>query len=251
MIDIHTHILPGLDDGARDFDEACAMAEMAVSSGVKGLIVTPHSNDPYGYKNESSDDLKRHFTHFREILKKERLPINVYPGMEILASMDVVEKLKMGRLWTLNGSKYVLVEFAFEEEVWWMEGILDEIRRGGFIPIIAHPERYACIQEQPNLLFDWYIKGCHAQMNKGSILGRFGHSAEVTADLFLRHYLYSCIASDAHRRHIRTTDMNQVKKYMQQHYSNDYSRLLFEINPLNVLQNQRMRMMNRPRMIDK
>lgn len=250
MIDIHTHILPGLDDGARDFDEACTMAEMALSSGVKALIVTPHSNDEYGYKNEDSDALRRHFKHFQEILKQERLPLTVYPGMEVLASMDIVEKMKTGRLWTLNGSRYVLVEFAFEEEAWWMDHVLMDMKHGGFVPIIAHPERYSCVQEQPNLLLDWWMKGCYAQMNKGSILGRFGRHAEKTADLFLKHYLYSFIASDAHRRNMRTTDMRQVKTYMDKHYSKEYSNLLFEVNPLYVLQNRRIRNINLPIRID-
>lgn len=246
MIDIHTHILPDLDDGAEDFEEACVMAEMAVRSGVKAMAATPHSNDEYGFFNQESAYLREQFDTFRRMLREEKIPLEIYRGMEIWASTDIAEKIKSGRLLTLNGSRYVLVEFAFEEEAWWYDAVIQEIVKAGFIPVIAHPERYRCVQENPDLLFQWHQMGACAQMNKGSILGRFGRSAATCAEILLKHQLYTCIASDAHHQDYRTTDMFEVRRYMKKYYGTDYTEELLLENPLDMLRNREIHRKRRP-----
>lgn len=241
MIDIHTHILPALDDGARDFEESCMMAEMAVKSGVAALVATPHSNDEYGFLNEESVSMKRNFEKFKKILQQEKIPLYVYRGMEIWASTDIAEKIQSGRLLTINQSRYVLIEFAFTEELWWFEAVIKEIVGVGLIPIIAHPERYICVQENPNLVFEWYQVGAYAQMNKGSILGRFGSDVAYAAEYLLKHQMYSFIASDAHRQDIRTTDMRELKRYLIRNYEENYWKELLQTNPFSVLQNKKIR----------
>lgn len=246
MIDIHTHILPGLDDGADDFEEACIMAEMAVRSGVTALIATPHSNDMYGFLNEESIHLKTKYKKFCQILKEEQIPLEVYRGMEIWASSDISEKIETGRLLTLNQSKYVLIEFSFIEQPWWFETIIHEMTKYGLVPVIAHPERYESVQENPNLVYDWYLAGACTQMNKGSLLGRFGRKAAYTAEKLLKHQLYSFIASDAHHYDMRTTDMNEIVGYLKKYYDEAYWIELLEKNPLELLKNREIRGKRRP-----
>lgn len=250
MIDIHTHILPRLDDGAENFEESCIMAEMAVRSGVTALITTPHSNDEYGFLNEESVRLQKRFEDFRKILKMENLALGVYRGMEIWASADIPEKIRSGRLLTLNGSRYVLIEFGFTEEIWWFDAVIREIAAAGLIPIVAHPERYLCVQENPNLLLEWNALGAYAQMNKGSVLGRFGKRAAHTAELLLRNQMYHFIASDAHHCDMRTTDMRELKRYLAMYYEEGYWRELLEQNPLKVLQNRRLQSRFHPMYIE-
>lgn len=250
MIDIHTHILPGTDDGADDYEESCIMAEMAVQSGVTALIATPHSNDEYGFLNEESGELRNKFEKLQQILNHEKIPLQIFRGMEIWASTDIPEKIQTGRLLTLNQSRYVLTEFAFTEEPWWFGAVVQEITQAGMIPVIAHPERYACVQETPGLVFEWRQMGAYVQMNKGSILGRFGRNAARTAEQLLKKQMYSFIASDAHHHDIRTTDMNEISEYLKRHYEEDYARELLYQNPLCILQNREIRSRFQPLYIE-
>ena len=236
MIDIHTHILPGIDDGADSLDEAYEMALMAVRSGVKAVIATPHSNQRVDFGEAERRQQERVFRELKQVLIQENVPLRLYHGMEIWSSVDMVEKIKSGKLITLNKTPYVLIEFAFDEEPWWIEAILEEMKGAGLVPIIAHPERYYCVQDEPELLYEWRMQGALAQMNKGSILGRFGGDIERTAEILLRERLFTCIASDAHHAYIRTTDMTELQHYLQRHYSLKEQERLLEQNPLSILQ---------------
>jgi protein-tyrosine phosphatase len=236
MIDIHTHILPGVDDGAENFDEAFDMAVMAARCGVQALVATPHSNHDVGFVNYESDSLAARFARLRSMLQEENVPIQIYRGMEILASTDVVEKIARGKLLTLNRTRYTLVEFAFDEEPWWIEAILKEMLDAGCLPIIAHPERYFCVQEEPNYLYDWRKMGAFAQMNKESILGRLGRHAANTAKVLLKYNLINCLASDAHHAYARTTDMTALMRYMDEHFPMGYRNLLMRDNPRAILE---------------
>ena len=236
MIDIHTHILPGIDDGAESMEEAYEMALMAVRSGVKALVATPHSNQGADFLDDELKRQEKAFQELEEILLQEKVPIKLYRGMEIWSSVDIVEKIKLRKLITLNHTPYVLIEFAFDEEPWWIEAIIEELQGAGLVPVLAHPERYFCVQEEPGLLQDWREQGALAQMNKGSILGRFGREIERTAEVLLRNRLFSCIASDAHHAYIRTTDMKELHHYLQRQYSLKEQDRLLRGNPLAILQ---------------
>ena len=236
MIDIHTHILPGIDDGADSLDEAYEMALMAVRSGVKALVATPHSNQSKDFLDSERKRQEKTFLELEKVLTREKVPLRLYHGMEIWSSVDMVEKIKSGKLITLNKTPYVLIEFAFDEEPWWIEAILEELKGAGLVPIIAHPERYYCVQDEPELLYEWRMQGALAQMNKGSILGRFGGDIERTAEILLKKRLFTCIASDAHHAYIRTTDMRALQYYLQRHYSQEEQDRLLRQNPLSIIQ---------------
>ena len=235
MIDIHTHILPKIDDGAESLEEAYEMALMAVRSGVKALAATPHSNHSADFLDEELKRQDKAFMDLEQLLLREKVPLKLYRGMEIWSSVDMVEKIKSKQLITLNHTPYVLVEFGFDEEPWWIEAIIGDLQGAGLVPILAHPERYFCVQDEPNLLREWRMQGALAQMNKGSILGRFGREVERTAEVLLRNHLFTCIASDAHHAYIRTTDMRELQHYLQRHCSTTEQEALLIKNPLAII----------------
>ena len=152
MIDIHTHILPGLDDGSQTLSDSLEMAELALESGVDTIIATPHSNQLGRFENFDLVHLKHVFSRLQQALQEEGIPLTLHLGMEIFASEDLCEKIQAGALLSLNRSRYYLVEFAFDEAPEFIGDILDGMLSVGAIPVIAHPERYFCVQDYPSLI---------------------------------------------------------------------------------------------------
>lgn len=245
MIDLHAHILPGMDDGSENMEESLAMAELALESGVDILAATPHSNQEDRFENFYSDEFKSVFSRFRRELRRAGLPLRILSGMEIYSTEDIGEKIESGMLAGINGTKYFLVEFPFDAEPWWIGDRLEEIFDAGKIPLIAHPERYFCVWDYPELVYDWNQMGCLAQMNKGSILGRFGREAEHTAYVLLRHGLVQCVASDAHSSYVRTPHMGEVRDYLIRFFGYEYMQRLLNLNPMRIIRNKPVKIQGR------
>ena len=235
MIDIHTHIIPGLDDGSQDIETSIIMAEMAVDSGVDTIIATPHCNQSGMYENYVSDDLLRWMDRFREEVEREEIDLDVKFGMEIFCTREVPKLLREKKLLTLNDSRYALVEFPFGIDIPRMERMLFSVLDSGYIPVIAHPERYFAVQAQPEITYDWLQEGMGIQINKGSLFGRFGRDEYRCANNLLRNGLVSCIASDAHGIDSRTTDMSDAFEFVSMEYSEELADLLLEENPRRIL----------------
>lgn len=237
MIDLHTHILPFLDDGADDMDEALTMLEMARDNGTKIVVATPHCNMPDLFSNNTSE-IKRIFIKLKKEAEKQEIGILMAGGMEIFGTEDTAEKLCNGELFTLNNTKYPLVEFDFYEDPDYIFFVLEKIISKGYVPVVAHPERYECFAENPEKLFDLYKMGTVIQINKGSVLGSFGERAKVVSDIILTHRLAAVAASDAHSSEYRTTIMSDFARYLDDNYGNGCSPLLLKENPERILQNK-------------
>ena len=235
MIDLHVHILPGMDDGADTMDESMEMAELALDSGVEALVVTPHSNQKGRFESYMSPELIQVYKEFCYKLDREQIPLKIYFGMEIFASDDMAAKIKNRQLVGLNAGDTYLIEFPFDAEPEWigerLEDVLDLKKR----PLIAHPERYFCVQDYPELVYEWVRMGCLSQLNKGSMLGRFGRNVQRAANILLDNGLVSCVASDAHSSFRRTTYMADACDYLESRYSVEYARLLLRENPRRIL----------------
>lgn len=240
MIDIHAHILPDLDDGSENLEESLEMAELAVQSGVKIIVATPHSNQMGRFENFHSEQLLEKYRQLRIALEKEKIPLHILEGMEIFASEDMAQKIKNKQLSGINGSDYYLVEFPFDADPWWIRECLEEIFDIGKIPLIAHPERYFCVQDYPELVYEWLQNGCVTQMNKGSILGRFGKNVMKTAHVLLKNDLISCMASDAHRSYIRTPYMSEAKEMLLHLGGYEFTWYLTEKNPECIIKNRQI-----------
>lgn len=238
MIDLHTHILPGMDDGSRDMDSSLEMAVLALEGGVDRLAATPHSNQLGRFENFFSERFYRRLETFRHVLKEEGIPLTVYSGMEIFASYDMGEHIRRGELISLNHSRYYLVEFEFDESPEEIRGLLKQIFAAGGVPLIAHPERYFCLQDEPELAYEWIQMGCLTQVNRGSLLGRFGQHARSAAKVLLENGLVTCVASDAHSPRVRTTFMEDIQYYLADRYGEDVMHRLLVENPKRIITDQ-------------
>lgn len=234
MTDIHTHILPGLDDGAGDIYDSIEMASLACINGTTVIVATPHCNIPGMFGNYFGEEYISTFLKTKEIIQREEPGITLLAGMEVFATEDVPRMLTEGRIFPINRSRYVLVEFDFGEDPGFADRFLQQMKEVRAIPVVAHAERYAFVQDDPDIAYRWKRRGYEIQVNKGSFLGRFGRSAQQTAFELLNHNLVTAVASDAHSPVQRTTCMADAYDYLEEGYDREYLDVLFEKNPRNI-----------------
>ena len=170
MIDIHSHVLPDIDDGSASMDMSLEMLAMAAESGVDTLVATPHCNIPGEFENYCSRELEELFQELQREAKAEEIPLRLCRGMEIYATPELPELLRDGRVWTLNGGRYFLTEFNFGENPDFCNEVLEQCAGLGYRPIVAHPERYYFLQRDPQLAYEWCTAGYGLQINKADYI---------------------------------------------------------------------------------
>lgn len=231
MVDIHAHILPGLDDGAETLEDAVHMAETAVASEIYHMAATSHGNI-YPYTLE---EYWKSFDELQRALVERKVPLKLYSGMEIFLNEKAFDRLNKGELLSLNKTDCLLVEFDFEEwtanVVRWIQKLQDRDYR----IVLAHPERYIFLQKDPELAYYLEEQGCVLQLNAGSIAGDFGRECENLAWQFLRDGIAGAIATDAHDRRYRSPDIRKVVQMLRQELGTAETRLLLSENPSRIL----------------
>lgn len=235
MIDIHSHVLFGVDDGSQSLEESLNLLAISADSGVHTLVATPHCNIPGEYENYASDELAARFERLDRARAKSGIPLRLCRGMEVFATDELPDLLRKRKIWTLNDTRYFLMEFAFDEDPDFCTWVLRRCRALDYLPVIAHPERYYFVQEDPDIAFNWCVEGFALQINKGSVLGRFGPQPQHCAHQLLQHGVAACVASDAHSPRQRTTHMGEIREYLMEYFGVDYCRLLLEENPARIL----------------
>ena len=239
MIDIHCHILFGVDDGSGCLSESIEMARIACESGTRTIVATPHTNIPGENGLAWGDTLKRSLAGFNERLRAERIPLTVCPGQEVFYAGDVVALLKRGAITTLNGSRYLLIEFNFSSSLNTILDACEVLSTIGIVPVVAHPERYEALQDNEDEVYHLKKRsGCLLQLNSGSLFGDFGRSAESAAHGMLAEGLADFIASDAHGPYVRTPFMADAHEMVSEMFSLDYADMLFRENPELLLQDK-------------
>lgn len=206
MIDIHSHIIHSVDDGAEDIDMVVAMLQKAKDSGTKSIILTPHYFK--GKYMTPINDVKKKLEQIKSIAKESKIDINIYCGQEIYYTSELLEDLDAGEIGTLNDTRYMLIELNLIDFDSKVLDTLYELRIRNIVPIIAHPERYVKFQKNNEAINDFIDEGCLFQLNASSVGGFFGKETEKTAKIFLEKGLYSFIGSDAHSDRKRNTDMS-------------------------------------------
>lgn len=196
MIDIHSHILPGVDDGAKNIEKAIEMAKIAEKNGINVIIATPHYIEGENfniskYNKEILGDLNKK-------LESEGLRVKILLGNEVFITPDIINLIKEEKVTTLNRSRYLLMELPMLDIPIYTEDIIYELRLKGIVPIIAHPERNKKIIEDPNILYEFIKLGALAQLNLPSILGYYGDEVKKTAEVLLKHDMVHLIGTDAH-----------------------------------------------------
>ena len=214
FIDLHSHILPGIDDGADSVMESLSMAKVASESGTNIIVATPHFNNPE--KTHGKIDfsvISDSFASLTDELKNADISVRLFQGAEILARSNLEEFCESKSVVTINGSRYVLVEFYFDESIDNVHHYTDILIDYGYIPVIAHPERYSFFYGDDADREDIYSlleKGCRFQLNTNSILGNNGKPSEDFAMWMLESGCAHIIASDCHNVLTRSGDLSDV-----------------------------------------
>ena len=225
MVDIHSHILWGLDDGARDLAESLAMLELAAATGTTDIVATPHSDAQFSYAPRLVA------ARIAELSAAGCSAPRVHRGCDFHMSYDNISAaLENPREFTINGLAYLLVEFADTSIPPFTEEILQQLLQRDIIPVVTHPERNPVLQESLDRLRAWIGMGCLMQLTAQSLAGRFGKPARQTAWTMLRHGLAHAVASDAHDLDDRTPRLDHARDILTEEMgANVASRLLVEI----------------------
>ncbi len=237
MIDIHSHILPGLDDGAVDLEEAVCMAEQAVEDGIEAIVCTPHW--VRGFFDNDRKRVLEAVAKFREKLDERNIDLTIYPGAELRVDADLGIKLDAKELLTLNDTGlYALVELSPESVPLGLEKLFFELQSIGITPVLAHPERNLAIIENPGKLYAWIETGILTQITAASLLGRFGMSVQKFAVYLLEHRMAHILATDAHELRIRTPKLSEAVKVVARIAGADVARQMVHDRPLAIIRGQ-------------
>jgi protein-tyrosine phosphatase len=227
MVDIHCHILPGLDDGAESLDVACAMAETAIEDGVTHIIGTPHASQDHKFIPE----LIRQRCNELQARFEGRLVLAT--GCDFHLSFDNLQEIRRDSArFTLNQKSYLLVEFADFSIPPSLDQALHELQLAGLHPIVTHPERNPLIRAQPERLYKWLRQGCYVQVTAQSLLGKFGRSAQEMSQEWLDAGAVHFVASDAHNVTSRPLRLKETYELLAKSRGEDVARALMVDNPL-------------------
>ncbi|MBM7622989.1 tyrosine-protein phosphatase [Sporohalobacter salinus] len=237
MIDVHTHILPGVDDGLKSKREVLKVATKAFNQGIKKIVATPHYLP--GKDNLSFSEIKDKVFHLQKFLEEKGFNLVLLPGVEVYITPNVIKQVQQGIIKGLNNSRYILVELPLYRIPDYTDDIFFDLQVLGYTPIIAHPERYKRVRQDPNLLYHWINEGMLAQLDAGSLLGRFGSQVKKTAEILVRHNMVQLIGSDLHSTNQRDECLPEAMNYLKKligEQVNEYIR-----NAQLVINNQELR----------
>jgi protein-tyrosine phosphatase len=236
MIDTHLHILPGVDDGPQTMEESVALARALVQEGIHAAIATPHYNDLF--PQLSAAEIKERVNELQQALDHQRIPLRLFAGHEALIKAGLVDDIGAGRLATLNGSRYLLLELWNDAWLPTTEQVIFELRASGITPILAHPERYRIFQREQGRLASLLRQGVLVQVTASSLVGMQGRTALRVAETLLKGGLVHCIASDSHGLHRRPPTIAQSLGQVVRVIGQVKMRQLVEDYPLMILNNE-------------
>lgn len=197
LVDIHCHILPGIDDGSKDWETSIKLAHAAVKDGITHAVVTPHTLNGR-YLNHKKDVIKL-TAEYQKRLKDENIPLTVFPGQEVRISGDLPQALDDDDILFLDeDGRYMLLEFPSDDVPSYAKDMIFKIMQRGITPIIVHPERNSRILKEPVILQELIEQGCLVQITASSYTGTFGKDIEEMSRKFIEAGQCSCFASDAH-----------------------------------------------------
>ncbi|MCF1617087.1 tyrosine-protein phosphatase [Tetragenococcus koreensis] len=213
MIDLHCHILPGVDDGADSMETSLAMAKEAVSQGITHILCTPHHNN--GRYENSKATVVQAVALLQKELDKQQVDLTLFEGQEVRITGDLLQEVNDDRiLFTDLTNTYVLIEFPTMDIPAYTEQLFFELRAQERVPVIVHPERNAKFREDPNRLLSYLEMGCLAQLTAPSLVGTFGKSIQKTAQVMVDHNLVQMVASDAHGVNKRRFHLKEAYELM-------------------------------------
>ena len=234
LIDLHAHILYDLDDGARDRDAMMQMFRTARDEGIRQMVATPHFIA--GANRYDLETLDGRLEQARRLLLEEGIDLTLERGQELFLDEHLAGELQAGRACTLAGTRYLLVEFPLTGIPADAESILAGLLEEGYLPVIAHPERYREIQQNPDVLTELIEMGCLTQLNAGSLTGRHGRTVGDTARTLLISEMIHLVATDCHSARSRSPKLRQAWHLVTQLLGENRAKRIFVDNPRLVLE---------------
>ena len=230
MIDIHSHILPGVDDGSPDMETSLEMLRMAADNGTTDIVATPHNNAEFLYDHEKITEL------FTELSDKANGIIHVHLGCDFHLNVDnVQDALANPGKYTINGNGYLMVELPDLTSLASMRSVFNRFLETRITPVVTHPERNPSIHGNLKELENWVRDGCLMQVTAQSITGRFGSTAQRFAESMFQADLVHFVASDAHNCNDRIPVLTAARKVVAQRWGNEKAENLFLYNPAAAL----------------
>lgn len=236
FVDIHCHILPGVDDGSQTPEETKAMLQKAWDEGIQIMVATPHYHKQRG-KNDI-ELIKKQLLLTRKLAKEVHPKMQICLGMEIYYGEDVPELLKEGRVVSIRKSRYILVEFSPGDGFQYILNAVRKLQMSGHTVIIAHIERYNCLRKDISNVEYLREMGAYLQVNTGSITGSYGRSVKKFLREVLKAHLVQLVGTDAHGSERRTPKMQEAYKEVVKRCGEEYADQIFGQNAKKVLRNE-------------
>src|SRR5438067_12197935 len=226
MVDIHCHILPGIDDGSNSWETTLEMCRMAAADGVRHIVATPHANDEFRYDRQGYAGLLNELRHRTES------PLTFSLGCDLHLSYENFQATLINpEGYCIEGTRYLLVEFSDFVVPPNTSVLLNRVAQNGMTPIITHPERNPILQAQLERVLQWIEAGAVVQLTADSLSGRWGPRAKKTATFLLDHAAVHAIASDAHGIRNRPPLLSQARTLVKKNYGEEIARVLVDDNP--------------------
>ncbi len=236
MVDLHHHLLPGLDDGSPDLDTSVAMAQIAASDGITHIVATPHANNIYEFDPKA---IASAFDALQSALLMNRIELTITTGCDFHLSYDnIQDSIAHPRKYTIHGGDYLLVELPDHGLSPHLDEAFYELGLAGMKPILTHPERNPTLQRDPTRLADWMRIGVLTQVTTSSVLGHMGRSAERMSHQLLSDRWVHFLATDAHNTGSRPPRMRAAYDAVAKKYGASYAQTICETNPLAVFENR-------------
>jgi protein-tyrosine phosphatase len=235
MVDVHCHILPGLDDGPENLELSLEMAESAIAEGITHVVATPHSNDEYHFNFERVGEMRQ------KLQEKIGNRLTLATGCDFHLNSENLDALREDAArFCINQHDYLLVEFNEFAIPPAMDQTLHEIQLLGLRPVITHPERNAILRAQGERLAKWVRLGCYVQVTAGSLTGVFGPGAQKNAWKWIADGLVHIVASDAHNLRGRPLKLRAAFDVVREQFGEEKARALFIENPMAAFEGQEL-----------
>ena len=212
MKDLHSHILFGIDDGSNDISESISLLKSAEEQGITDLVLTPHYIEESKYTCNNEEKNKR-FDELKQKAKENGISINLYLGNEVFMTENFLELLEKKEIQTINNTRYILFEFPMSNMLYNSKEILYNLVVSGYVPILAHPERYKLFQKHPDHIDEYLRMGVLLQGNYKSLFGKYGSDAKKTLKYFLKKKKITFLGSDSH--HDTDFKLKKLKKKLK------------------------------------
>jgi len=237
VIDIHCHILPGLDDGAQDWAQSLEMAQVAAMDGISGIVCTPHYSPVFPRSGRNA--VMALVEQLRTKLREAEIPLALYPGCELAIDSNIAGKIESGDLLSINDTrKIALVELPAEvippnlDRFFWM------MKAKGIDTVLAHPERNRSLIQNPSLLLEWIHAGVMVQITGSSLLGHFGKEILDFSLKLLQHRMVHLVASDSHGHTMRRPMLSKARAITEATAGLEQARRIFDEYPAQILRGE-------------